>query len=126
MLQSKIVTVSKTTTNSKNQPMKHYTAKSSIMILPKKISHNKKGTRYLSATVKTLMKFSGIVLAGVVSWFITNPYFQYTIEPNTIEDTTADVSYILYDSIIPVFIALGVIGIGLSLQFWFNRKKNKK
>ncbi|MCE2507205.1 MAG: ArsR family transcriptional regulator [Nitrosopumilaceae archaeon] len=123
MLQAGIVTVSKTTMNTKNQPMKHYTAKSGIIILPKKTFNIEKKKKFLSVTLKTMLKFTSIMLAGVISFFTSNSIQQYNIP---IDNRTSDLDSVVIDYSFSVIISLVIIGIGLSLQFWFNRKNNKK
>ncbi len=123
MLQAGIVTVSKTTMNTRNQPMKHYTAKSGIIILPKKTFNIEKKKKFLSVTLKTMLKFTSIMLAGVISFFTSNSIQQYNIP---IDNRTSDLDSVVIDYSFSVIISLVIIGIGLSLQFWFNRKNNKK
>lgn len=121
MLQSKIVTISKTTMNSKNQPMKHYIAKSSIVILPKKILQNPKKVKYLSVTLKTILKFTSIGLAGIVFWFLTNS-LQNSNQWQSGEESLG----IFSQELISIIIGLSVVGIGLLVQYWFNKKRNRK
>ncbi|PIY88332.1 MAG: ArsR family transcriptional regulator, partial [Nitrosopumilales archaeon CG_4_10_14_0_8_um_filter_34_8] len=68
MIQSGIVIVSKTFTNSKNQPMKYYSAKSGIVILPEIASIKAKESKSFSNSLKTIMKFAVIGIVSFVSW----------------------------------------------------------
>lgn len=120
MLQAGIVTVSKTTMNSKNQPMKYYTSKSGIIILPKKTFNIEKEKKLLSVTLKTMLKFSGIGLAGIVSYFST-----LSLQPIQLE-STIDNDLVLISNPLPIIVGVSVIGIGLFIQYLFNRKNNKK
>ncbi|PIW36143.1 MAG: hypothetical protein COW26_00690 [Nitrosopumilales archaeon CG15_BIG_FIL_POST_REV_8_21_14_020_33_23] len=70
MILADIVAVSKTTTNGKNQPMKHYSAKSGIVILPEKIVEKAKESKSFSNSFKTIMKFTIIGIVAISSSFI--------------------------------------------------------
>lgn len=66
-----IVQISKITQTSRNQDMKHYTAKAGIMILPQIASEKAKTSKTFQNSLKRIMRFSSIVIAGIASWFIT-------------------------------------------------------
>ena len=71
MIQAEIVSVSKTSTNGKNQPMKYYSAKSGIMILSEKAINKAKNSKSLSISLKRILKFTVIGIAGLGTWFST-------------------------------------------------------
>ena len=71
MIQAGIVIVSKTFTNGKNQPMKYYSAKSGIVILPEKASQKAKESKSFSKSLKRIMKFAVIGIVSVASYVLT-------------------------------------------------------
>ena len=74
MSQAGIVDVTRTQLNSKNQPMKFYTAaKTGILILPDYASKKAKESKSLSNSLRRIMRFSAIGTAGLVSWMLTKP-----------------------------------------------------
>ena len=72
MIKADIVIISKTSTNSKNQPMKYYSAKPGIIILPKKAAEKAKHSKLFSKSLKSIMKLVAIGLAGIITWFSTS------------------------------------------------------
>ncbi|QLH07063.1 winged helix-turn-helix domain-containing protein [Nitrosopumilus ureiphilus] len=132
MMQSGIVTISKTTINSRKQPMKYYTSKSGIVILPKKASAKAKQSKSFSNSLKNIMKFASIGVAGVVSWLITKPSeletpggWQSGEElPESSFDELPVLSFDDYH--LSIIISLSVVGIGLLVQFLLNRYKRKR
>lgn len=69
-----IVNVARTRINSKNQPMKCYTAaKTGVLILPEQASKKAKESKSLSNSLRRIMRFSAIGTAGLVSWMLTKP-----------------------------------------------------
>ena len=120
MLQSGIVTVTKTTLNTKNQPMKYYSAKLGIIILPKQASHLAKKSKSLAVTLKTIMKFTSIGLAGVVSYFV--------IKINQESELSSDhgnypSSFFTQNELSLIIVPLTVVGIGLLVQYVLNKKR---
>ncbi len=102
MMQSGIVTITKTEPNTKNQLMKFYTAKSGIVILPEKAFAKAKQSKLFSSSLKSILKFTAIGLASAVSWFLI---------PNKNETSQVLVDNNLSDLTIPFL----VIIIGLVL-----------
>jgi hypothetical protein len=86
MLKAEMVVVSKTSTNSKNQPMKYYSAKSGIIILPEKAVEKAKSSKSLSRSLKRVMKFASVGFIGITSWFLVK-YVYTTInrDENVVE-----------------------------------------
>lgn len=87
MIQAEIVTISKTENNSKNQPMKYYSAKSGIMILPEKASQKAKESKSFTKSLKSIMKFASVGVAGITSWFSIR-YIQFQQNVQSDENTT--------------------------------------
>ncbi len=71
MIKAGIVIISKTSTNGKNQPTKHYSAKPGIIILPEKAFQKAKESKSFSNSLKRIMKLASVGFAGVVTWFGT-------------------------------------------------------
>lgn len=123
MMQSGIVTISNTTVNSKNQPMKYYTAKSGIVILPEKASAKSKESKSFSNSLKSIMKFASIGVAGLVSWFIVQ--FKQDSEIS-LDRAPYPGTGITEHELLSMIIPLSVIAIGLLVQFLLNQYKRKK
>ncbi len=74
MSQAGIVNISKIRMNSKNQPMKCYTAaKTGILILPEPASKKAQQSKSLSNSLRRIMRFSAVGVAGLASWVLTKP-----------------------------------------------------
>ena len=74
MSQAGIVNIARTRLNSKNQPMKCYAAtKTGILILPEMASRKAKESKSLSNSLRRIMRFSAIGVAGLMSWMLTKP-----------------------------------------------------
>lgn len=123
MMQTEIVTVSKTVLNSKNQPMKYYTAKAGILILPEKASQKAKESKSFSNSLKRIMKFASIGMAGLVSWFIVQ--FKQDSEIS-LDRAPYPGTGITEHELLSIMIPLSVISIGLLVQFLLNQNKRKK
>lgn len=66
------VVISKVTTNSKGHDMKYYTATNlSIVIVPSSISKKAKESKLLVRSFRSIYRFAGIGVAGIVAWFST-------------------------------------------------------
>ena len=68
MMQSDIVTISKTTLNAKNQRMKYYTAKSTIIIIPEQIAEKAKKNKSFLNSLKIMTKFATIGIVSLGLW----------------------------------------------------------
>lgn len=117
MMQADIVTISKTISNTKNQPMKYYAAKSGIIILPEKASQKAKQSKSFSNSIKAIMKFAGIGISGVVTWFSTLSLQGQ----NNYQDWGP--SGVNFDQIIFSSIATGIVIIVL---YWIIIKRKKE
>lgn len=111
-----IVKISRISQTSRNQDMKHYTAKTGILILPETVSEKAKTSKTFQNSLKRIMRFSTIGIAGIISWFIA----QTTMTPSTTAptppymspfDTTIQTNFLW-----PVSISLAVIIIGLIIE----------
>jgi len=120
MMQSDIVTISKTISNTRNQPMKYYTAKSGILILPENASKKAKESKSFSNSLKTIMKFSAIGIIGFLTWFydIINSFILNRGIPTGEVVTTSE-------NLNSLELALIIIIIGLIIERIFSLKKRK-
>lgn len=71
MQQAGIVKIVKTEKNTKNHDVKYYSAKSGIMILPQIASKKAKTSKTFQNSLKRIMRFSSIAIAGIASWLVT-------------------------------------------------------
>lgn len=123
MMQSGIVHISKITVTSKNQPMKYYSAKSGIVILPEKAVAKAQQSKSFSKSLKDIMKFASIGIAGLVSWFLVQ--FKQNSEIS-LDRTPYPGTGITEHELMSVAIPLSVVMIGLLVQFLLNHYKKKK
>jgi len=125
MIQSGIVIVSKTFTNSKNQPMKYYSAKSGIVILPEIASIKAKESKSFSNSLKTIMKFAVIGIVSFVSWVHVKSQQKELPPSDDSFDYVSPQNYDFLDVIIsePIIIPLLVIIVGLSILFVLEKRK---
>jgi len=93
MKKAGIVEISKISQTSRNQDMKHYTAKAGIFILPNEVSQKAKTSKTFQNSLKRIMRFCGIGIAGIASWFITSFAYKSGVqlmtptEPKVIPET---------------------------------------
>lgn len=119
MIEAEIVVVSKISTNSKNQPMKHYSAKSGIIILPEKVVENARNSKSLSKSLMKIMKFAVIGIAAFTSWI----FREYDILRESDVTVRTGSSSVQLD---PLLIPLVIIIIGLIIERITSSLKNKK
>lgn len=119
-----IVKISKVSQTSRNQDMKHYTAKSGILILPQTVSEKAKKSKTFQNSLKRIMRFSSIAIAAVASWILT----QSTIsEPTTPRPTLPP--FLSFDItsqtqlLLPITVSLVVIIIGLITERILSSRK---
>jgi len=119
-----IVKISKITQTSKGQDMKHYTAKAGIMILPQTVSEKAKTSKSFQNSLKRIMKFSSIGIAGIVSWYLTRITFEKPTEGPTLPpylsplDISSQIQFFW-----PTLVSLTVIIIGLIVERVVSSKK---
>ena len=131
MIQAEIVTISKTENNSKHQPMKYYSAKSGIVILPEKDSIKAKESKSFSKSLKKVMKFASVGVAGITSWFSIRYFqFQQNVQSNDIttgyeyvEGSSFDWFAIDNEIWIPIIVTSVII---ISLSYFITRKFRQK
>ncbi|MEX1150828.1 MAG: ArsR family transcriptional regulator [Nitrosopumilaceae archaeon] len=110
-----IVKISKITQTSKNQDMKHYMAKAGIMIFPPIVSEKAKTSKTLQNSLKRIMRFCSIGIAGVTSWFAIRASQPSTESMLPLPPELA--SQLLLASLFwPVAVSLTVVIIGLIIE----------
>ena len=108
-----LVRISKVSKNSKNRDMKHYRAVSIIMVVPERAYDKSKNSKILSLSLKKIMRFSAIGIAGLSSWLAAT-YVDFagdvwhSAEANPIMPPA--------DLFAPVSVGLGVVVAGLVLE----------
>lgn len=118
MQSSGIVKISKISQTSRNQNMKHYTAKSGIMILPQTASEKAKSSKTFQNSLRRIMRFSSIAIGGIISWFLT---LSTVSEPTMPRPTlppyipTSDTAF-QFEFFWPVTISLTIVIIGLVIE----------
>ena len=126
MMQSDVVTISKTTLNTKNQRMKYYTAKSTIIIIPEQIAEKAKKNKSFLNSLKIMTKFATIGIVSLGLW----GYIKYQQKELPTSDNIFD--YGLTQSFNdflngavsePAIIPLLVIIAGLGILFVLEKKK---
>lgn len=147
MIESGIVIISKTSTNGKNQPMKYYSAKPGIIILPEKASQKAKENKSFTKALKSIMKFTVIGFAGIVSWMTVKIYDQgLPVQEPTDKITDTDPSATVDGTVSPdpdiptnaesiesliisIAIPIAVVVVGIILERilakWFNKRRQK-
>ena len=102
--------------------MKHYTAKAGIMILPQTVSEKAKTSKTFQNSLKRIMRFCSIGIAGVTSWFAVQAYQPATKIMSPLPPELA--SQLLLASLFwPLAISLTVVIIGLVIERIFTIKK---
>ena len=71
MLKLQIISVAKTTKNSRGHKVKHYRAKKAVMIFSKNTKNKAEKSKMFSDIIKRVTRFSAIGMAGAFTWFVT-------------------------------------------------------
>ena len=126
MMQSDVVTISKTTLNTKNQRMKYYTAKSTIIIIPEQIAEKAKKNKSFLNSLKIMTKFATIGIVSLGLW----GYIKYQQKELPTSDNIFDYGLTQsYNDFLngavsePAIIPLLVIIAGLGILFVLEKKK---
>ncbi|MDE0525954.1 MAG: winged helix-turn-helix domain-containing protein [Thaumarchaeota archaeon] len=109
-----LVRVSRMSKNSKNRDMKHYRAVSIIMVVPEGAYAKSKSSKLLSLSLRKIMRFAAIGIAGLSSWLVAT-------QANVADDVwhlAEDGQFVpaVADPLAPVAVGLGVIAAGLVLE----------
>ena len=108
------VRVSRMSKNSKNRDMKHYRAVSIIMVVPEGAYAKSKDSKLLSLSLRKIMRFAAIGIAGLSSWLVAT-------QVNVADDVWhlaegGPVMPLMADPLAPVAVGLGVVVAGLVLE----------
>lgn len=139
MIQLGIVKVSRIGKSPKNHDVKFYSAKPGILIFPKDTADRAKKSKTLSNSLKRVLSYGIVGIAGITTWFSTSYKTQTSDEVRETISTTPDgnvtdfpissnETITLVEEITPqteIFIPLLVTGIVISLGLfliWFSRK----
>ncbi|MEX0640741.1 MAG: winged helix-turn-helix domain-containing protein [Nitrosopumilaceae archaeon] len=79
MLSVDLVSISRLGKSEKNQEMKYYRARPALMILPQNAIDVAKKSKLFSNSIKKILKFAGIGISGIISWFISEIIFRPAI-----------------------------------------------
>lgn len=128
MINADISSISKNSTNSKNQPMKYYMAKFGMVILPNNASMKAKTSKSFSRSLRTIMKFAVIGTIGLTSWMVSalSGVFSQKISHADSDDSLLGqglTSLTGTDVLFPVIIGLVAIVIGLATERILVSKK---
>ena len=108
-----LVRVSRVSKNSKNRDMKHYRAVSIIMVVPEGAHAKAKNSKLLSLSLKKIMRFAAIGIAGLSSWLAaTYVDFAGDVWRSAEEKPIMPAA----DLFAPVLVGLGVVVAGLVLE----------
>lgn len=118
MIKAGIVIINKTSTNGKNQPMKYYSAKPGIIILPEKAVEKARYSKLFSKSLKSIMKFAAIGIAGIITWFSTSSIQKGLVDYEDWGPQTTSIEQM----IMPIIVSLITI-VGL---YWLIIKKKKR
>jgi DNA-binding transcriptional ArsR family regulator len=119
MLSVDLVSISRLGKSEKNQEMKYYKAKPALMVLPQNAIDTAKKSKLFSNSIKKILKFAGIGIAGISSWFISEIIFR----PAILLDRPSGVSLQSYEYL-AIITALVVIICGLVAER-FIRNQNR-
>lgn len=119
MLKAEMVVVSKTSTNSKNQPMKYYSAKAGIVILPENVVERAKSSKSLHNSLKRIMRFAAIGITSFVAW----TYLKLIESTTKVQLQGGGHEKVEIPD--PLVVALTVIIIGLCVELIYLKIKKK-
>jgi hypothetical protein len=128
MISAGMAYVSKSSTNSKNQPMKYYAAKFGIVILPNNASTKARTSKSFSRSLRSLMKFGVIGIVGLTSWIVSasSGIFSQKISQADLDDSLLGqelTSLLSTEITLPIIVGLVAIIIGLVTERILVNKK---
>jgi DNA-binding transcriptional ArsR family regulator len=137
LLQSDVVTITKTVANKKGRPMKFYRARPILMISSKDIRDNIHKNKSLINVIKKISRFAAIGLAGMSAWMVTSTgtildplqsaykYPRPTIPPYMTPIEPHSLVFLQGDLAIPVISAGIVVIVGLVVNHIMSRQRRK-
>lgn len=129
MIKADMVAITRVSQNSKNQPMKHYKARSAIVILPERALQEAKQSRAFSKSLRRIMKFSAIAFGGFLSGMISlsNQYLpaetQEPLPEGTILLDIGSSGLAAGDVLMSIIIGLGTVIAGLIIERTYTHIK---
>ena len=125
-----VVQVSKVSKNVKNRDMKHYRAVLAILIIPEESHDRASGSRALALSLRRILRFSSIGIAGLSSWMaakyagFTDAARQQITEPGTaptapeppVPTALDPFASITSEPLAPIVVGLGIVILGLVIE----------
>lgn len=96
-----IARVGRLSTNRRGHEMKHYSARSAILILPEDASRRARASKSLSLSLERITRFSAIGAAGLSSWLVAR-----SVHPSGDVWQSAESSAAQSDPLVPVIVGL--------------------
>lgn len=138
LLQSDVVTITKTIASKKGRPMKFYRAKPILMISSKNMRDRIHKNKSLLNVLKKITRFAAIGLVGVATWMMvgvarvsdplqstykyprpTMPPYMTPIEPHS------SLGFLQSDLVIPIIATVSVVVIGLAINHMISARRRK-
>lgn len=123
-----VISVSRIGKNAKAHDMKYYKATNfAIVVVPPIVSDKAKQSKMLTRSFKTIYRFVGISIAGIITWFSTSSLQDYnkTVSDMGRGDVEIPVSTgFAEEFLLPIIITSVVVG-GLIIEKIIRMKRNK-
>ena len=113
-----VVRVSRVSKNVKNRDMKHYRAVLAILIVPEESYGKARGSKALALSLRRILRFSAIGVAGASAWLTTKYAGSAATAPRQIHDpgTSSIMDSITSEPLAPIVVGLGVVILGLIME----------
>ena len=113
-----VVRVSKVSKNAKNRDMKHYRAVLAILVIPEESHGRARDSRALALSLRRILRFSAIGVAGVSTWLATKYAGSVAAAPRPIPDpgTVSIIDSIASEPLAPIVAGLGVVILGMIME----------
>ena len=108
MQKAGMVNVSRVAKNSRNHDMKYYRAAPAILIFPKEAYDKAMQSKPLALSLRRIMKFAAIGVAGMASWMVAEYSSSAGIAGQSAQDSMQNA-----EPFAPVLVGMGVVIIGL-------------
>ena len=112
MQKAGIVHVSRVVKNSRNHDMKYYCAASAILVFPKEAYGKAKESKSLALSLRQIMKFSAIGVAGLSSWLVA----RYLSPAGVVWQSAEDPNMQAAEPLAPILVGMGIVMIGLIVE----------
>ena len=118
-----VVQVSKVSKNIKNRDMKYYRAVLAILIIPEKSHDRARGSKALALSLRRVLRFSSIGIAGLSSWlaakyvgFMEPGTVPTAPQPGTVPTALDPLASITSEPLAPIVVGLGIVILGLVIE----------